>query len=133
MNYPLTYAQYQQGLAEGKLLGLKCSGCGEYVFPARSVCPGCSGHDLKPEEITPQAVLRTFTVIRVAPEGRKPPYVVALAEMQQGPWVIGIVEGIEPDQANMDLIGRTVTVTSQVVPGDVYSDETRALTFNLAS
>ncbi len=131
MNYPLTYMQYQEGLAGGKLLGLQCSGCGEYTFPARAVCSNCAGRDLRPVELEPGATLRTYTVVWVAPEGRRPPYIVAIAEMDQGPWVMGLLEDVDPDRAGLDLIGRKVTVASRVVPGDEYTNECRVLSFRL--
>ena len=35
MEYPLTFEQYQQGLREGKLMGLHCQSCEAYTVPPR--------------------------------------------------------------------------------------------------
>ena len=51
MDYKLTYDQYQQGLEQGKLLGLKCNGCDAVTFPPKSLCRECNGSDLNVTEI----------------------------------------------------------------------------------
>jgi len=130
MNYPLTFDQYQQGLAQGKFLGLKCNACGSFIFPPAAVCRECGSTDLTPTELCGKGAIRTFTVIRVAPEGKKPPYIVAMAELDEGPWALGNLMDVDPEQADMALIGKRVTLGSHVVKGDTYStDDTHVLTF----
>jgi uncharacterized protein len=132
MNYPLTFDQYQQGLEQGRFLGLTCGSCNAFVFPPAAVCRECGGSDLTPAALSGRGALRTFTVIRVAPEGRKPPYIVAMAELDEGPWALGNLEGVDPEQADMNLIGKRVTLGSHMVKGDTYaSDDIRVLTFSL--
>ena len=46
------------------------------------------------------------------------PYVVAMVELYDGPWVVGNVVGIEAEHATMDLIGRKVSVASRLHPRD---------------
>jgi uncharacterized OB-fold protein len=130
MDYKLTFSQYQQGLEQGKLLGLKCHSCQSVVFPPAAVCRECGSSDLSPTELSGQGTLRTFTVIRVAPEGKKPPYIVAMAELDEGPWALGNLVDMDPEQADMSLIGKRVSLGSHMVKGDTYaSDDTRVLTF----
>lgn len=131
MSYKVTFQQYQDGLAEGRFLGLRCPNCGEFTFPPKGLCENCGGRDCDVVELKGKGTVRTFTVIRVAPEGRKPPYIVAMTELDEGPWVMGILDGFDPDQADMSLLGRTVTLSSRVVEGDVYSDDCRCLTFQV--
>ena len=132
MDYKLTFDQYQQGLEEGKFLGLKCNGCNSVIFPPMAVCRGCSSTDLEITEIAGEGILRTFTVIRVAPEGMKPPYIVAMVELDEGAWVIGNIVDINPDNADMSLIGRRVKLGSRIVKGDTYSPgDSRVITFAL--
>ncbi|MEW5722452.1 MAG: Zn-ribbon domain-containing OB-fold protein [Thermodesulfobacteriota bacterium] len=132
MSQKITYARYQQALEEGRLAGLRCRACQQVTFPPQTVCRVCGGRDFSETELGGRGTIRTFTVIRVAPEGRKPPYIVALAELEEGPWVIGRLEGLDPQAADMGLIGRPVTLGSQMVEGDVYSPACRVLTFTLA-
>ena len=134
MDYKLTFDQYQQGLEKGKFLGLKCNGCKAVTFPPMAVCRGCNGTDLEITEMAGRGTLRTFTVIRVAPEGMHPPYVVAMAETDEGAWVMGNIVDINPDDADMGLIGKRVKFGSHIVKGDIYSTgDSRVITFTLQS
>jgi len=132
MEYKITFNHYQQGLEQGKFLGLTCQGCRQVIFPPAAVCRECGSSDLIPAELSGEGTLRTFTVIRVAPEGKKPPYIVAMAELDEGPWALGNLVGTDPDAADMGLIGRRVSLGSQQVQGDTYAaGDTRVLTFAL--
>ena len=123
MEYPLGFEQYQQGLEKGRFLGLKCDTCDAYTFPPRGVCGDCGGSALKVAEMKGKGTLRSFTVIRVAPEGMQPPYIVALVELDEGPWAIGNLVDINPDEADMGLMGRRVRLGSQIVKQDIPGDE----------
>lgn len=132
MDYKLTYEQYQQGLNDGKFLGLKCEDCGTYIFPSQGVCGGCGSEKLEVTEIKGEGTIRTFTVIRVAPEGMKPPYIVAMVELEEGAWVTGNVMDINPDEADMGLIGRKVKLGSRVAQeGSEEEIDLHVLTFSL--
>jgi hypothetical protein len=68
----------------------------------------------------------------VAPEGKKPPYVVAMVELDEGAYVTGDLVDIVPDEADMSLIGRKVKLGSQVIQQDAYPPGDRwILTFQL--
>ena len=132
MEYKITFKDYQQGLEEGKFIGVKCTSCNETIFPPAAVCRECGSTDLAPAELKGEGTLRTFTVIRVAPEGKKPPYVVAMAELDEGPWAMGNLIEMNPEDADMDLIGKRVRLGSHPVKGDTYSsDDIRVITFTL--
>jgi uncharacterized OB-fold protein len=70
-----------------------------------------------------KGIIRTFTVVRVAPEGKIAPYVVAMVELEEGPWVLGNLEGILPDEAGMDLIGRGVRLGSKPTGESIDPEE----------
>jgi len=132
MEYKLTYNQFMQGLEQEKLLGLVCDGCGAATCPPLGVCRACGGQELRVAEMNGVGTLRTFTVVRVAPEGRTPPYVVAMVELDEGPWVMGNLEGLPLDQSNMDIIGKKVKVGSRRVQTKLPVQENqRSLTFHL--
>lgn len=132
MAYPLTYKQYYEGLKAGKLLGLKCRKCGAVTAPPKINCLQCNGADLEVVELSGQAEIKTFTVVRVPPEGMTAPYVVALAELAEGPWVMGNLEVADPGAVTMDIIGKKVTIGHKVVPADLYSaGEGVAVTFSI--
>jgi uncharacterized OB-fold protein len=131
MEYKITFNHYQQGLAEGKFIGVKCTSCDAILFPPGAICRECGHTDLEPIELKGEGRVRTFTVVRVAPEGKTPPYVVAMAELDEGPWAMGNLIGINPEEADMGLIGKSVKFGSHEVKGDTYSTDTRVLTFTL--
>ena len=132
MDPKLTFDQYQHGLEKGKFLGLNCSECNAVTFPPMAVCRGCGGTALKVTEMSGEGTLRTFTVIRVAPEGMDPPYVTALVETEEGAWVMGNLVGINPDNADMSLIGQRVRLGNRTIKGDIYSaGHSRGITFTL--
>ncbi len=121
MSTELTFRQYQDGLADHIFLGLRCDTCGSCTVPPQKVCRNCGGSDLQVEELEKSGFIRTFTVIRVAAEGMNPPFVVAMVETSSGAWVMGNLIDIDPDDANMALIGRKVAIGSHLVKGDVYA------------
>jgi uncharacterized protein len=120
----LTFKEYNENLKQGRLSGLKCGGCGEVSAQPRLVCARCGGADFEVIELKGGGTVQTFTVNYVAAEGREPeaPYIVAIVEMDEGPWVMGNITGLKPEQATMDIMGRKVRMEgSAVFAGDRYS------------
>lgn len=132
VTYPLTHRQYFEGLKAGKLLGLKCKKCGAITVPPKINCLQCCSTDLEITELSGKGEIKTFTVIRVAPEGLTAPYVVAMAELEEGPWVMGNLEGVDPDSVTMDVIGKRVMLGHKVIPpANFTAGEGVAITFLL--
>jgi uncharacterized OB-fold protein len=132
MEYPLTYEDFKKGLSQGELLGLECRQCGKLIVPPSAFCVDCGHKKLTKYSFITRGVIRTFTVIRVPPQGFTAPFVVALVELEEGPWIMGNLIDINTEEASLDLIGKKVKVASQKVPADPYSGGDRiALTFKL--
>jgi len=74
-------------------------------------------------ELSGQGKIQTFTTVFVAPEGREDecPYTIVLVELDEGPWIMGNLTGIDPSKATMELIGRRVKMGHKVFSGDKYS------------
>lgn len=121
MAYPLTHREFYEGLKVGKLLGLKCEDCGSYNVPPKICCSECSSVRLRVVPLSGKGEIKTYTVIRVAPEGFKVPYIVAMAEMAEGPWLMGNLEGIDPDGIKESIIGRKIKTGHRVIPPARYS------------
>jgi len=133
----LTFKEYNENLRQGRLSGLKCIGCGEVSAQPRLVCARCGGQDFEATELKGNGTIQTFTVNYVAAEGRESetPYIVAIVELDEGPWVMGNIAGLKPEQATMDIMGKKVRMEgSAVFAGDRYSsgEVTRPL-FKLVS
>jgi len=123
MEYKLTFKEYNEALKQNKLLGLKCKTCDTITAPPKMVCRECAGSDLEITELNGKGKIQTFTTVYVPPEGREEesPYIIALVELDEGPWIMGNLTGTEPAQATMELIGKRVKLGHKVFPGDKYS------------
>ncbi len=123
MDYRLTFHQYNEALKENRLLGLKCAGCQAVTTPPRMVCRLCQSPELEIVPLSGRGTVQTFTAVFVAAEGRQDelPYTIVLVELDEGPWLMGNLSGIEPEKVTMDIIGQRVKLGHQVFPGDKYS------------
>ncbi len=123
MEYKLTFKNYNEALKENKLLGLKCQECGTITVPLKMACRKCSSPDMEIIELTGKGKIRTLTTVNVASEGRESevPYIIVMVELNEGPWIMGNLAGIDPGEAAMELIGKSVKMGHKVFPGDKYS------------
>ncbi len=123
MKYPLTFKEYSEALKQDKLMGLKCRTCNAITIPPKMVCRNCAGADLEPVQMKGTGRIKTFTTVFVASEGREQecPYTIVMVELDEGPWIMGNLSGVEPAQATMELIGKRVEMGHLVFPGDKYS------------
>lgn len=123
MDYKLTFNEYNQALKEDRLLGLKCLQCGAITVPPKMVCRKCGSPELDIVELSGQGKIKTFTTVFVAAEGREAeaPYTIVLVELDDGPWIMGNLAGVDPNKATMELIGKSVKMSHKVFPGDKYS------------
>jgi uncharacterized OB-fold protein len=119
----LIFKEYNEALLQDRLLGLKCRTCHAITVPPALVCRQCSGTDLEITELKGSGKIRTFTTVYVAAEGRESevPYTIVLVELDEGPWLMGNLDGIDPKEASMELIGKKVKMGHRVFPGDKYS------------
>jgi uncharacterized OB-fold protein len=131
MEHKLTFKDYNEALKQNKLLGLKCKQCGTITVPPKIACGNCAGADLDIVELSGKGKIQTFTTVFVPPEGRESecPYVIVLVELNEGPWIMGNLTGIDPNKVTMDIMGKKVKMGHAVFPGDRYSggDEARPL------
>jgi uncharacterized OB-fold protein len=123
VEYKLIFKNYNEALKQDKLLGLKCRACGEITVPPAIICRQCNSPDMDIVELKGGGKIRTFTTVFVAAEGRESevPYVIVLVELDEGPWLMGNLDGIDPKTASMELIGKKVKMGHKVFPGDKYS------------
>lgn len=118
---PLLFKDYQEGLANGELLGVFCNKCNNFSFHTSVYCNHCGSTDLSAKPCDTMGVIRTFTVIRVAAEGQTAPFIVALVLSNSGIHIMGNLEGIDPDSASMELIGKKVRISGKRLLPDRFS------------
>jgi uncharacterized OB-fold protein len=123
MEHKLTFKDYNEALKQNKLLGLKCKQCGAVTVPPKITCGNCASADLDIMELSGKGKIQTFTTVFVPPEGRENecPYVIVLVELDEGPWIMGNLTGIDPNKVTMDIMGKRVNMGHAVFPGDRYS------------
>ncbi|MCZ6462948.1 MAG: OB-fold domain-containing protein, partial [Proteobacteria bacterium] len=80
-----------------RLLGSRCSACGEYFFPRRQVCARCLVTDLQDTELGPRGTLYTFTYVHVPFFGSlradAGAYGVGQVDLREGPRVQAVLSG----------------------------------------
>ena len=132
MAYGITFEHYQEALRDGRFLGLRCKSCGAVIFPPQGLCRECGSRDLEEKPLTGEGVIQTFTVIRVPPEGMKAPYIVVMVKLREGAWALGRLVGMDPEAADLSLIGKGVKAGSEPVENDPNPDQpSHVLTFQI--
>ena len=123
MEHKLNFKQYSEALKQNKLLGLKCKQCGNIIVPPKIACGNCASTELDIAELSGEGKIQTFTTVFVAPEGREGecPYVIVLVELDEGPWIMGNLTGVDPNKVTMEIMGKKVKMGHAVFPGDKYS------------
>jgi uncharacterized OB-fold protein len=114
---------FSDALQRDLLTGLSCRGCGQVTCPPRMTCLTCGGCDLEKVNLCGRGTIRSLTTTFVAPLGRddEAPYTIVLVELDEGPWIIGNLIGVDPAQVGMDMIGRGVKMGHKIFAGDRYS------------
>jgi hypothetical protein len=109
---PFCDIAFNQYLAEEKLMGSECTGCGSRFVPPRPMCPVCFRAAMQWVEISGRGRLVAFTCISIPPpfmraQGfhRKNPYVSGVVELEEGGRVDARIEGVDPLQPETIRIG----------------------------
>jgi uncharacterized OB-fold protein len=75
---------FWRGGATGRLLILRCDGCGFWLHPPGPICRRCLGTALTPTAVSGRGRVRTFTVNHQPWFPALPvPYVVAIVELEE--------------------------------------------------
>jgi uncharacterized protein len=74
---------------EPRLLGSRCTKCGNHMFPTQSGCPRCTGTETETVELSSRGTLWTWTVQGFPP--KSPPYAGATDDSFE-PFGVGYVE-----------------------------------------
>jgi uncharacterized OB-fold protein len=82
---PLTQF-FWDGVAQHRLMALRCDRCGKFIHPPRAICRFCLCTSLTPTELSGRATLYTWTVAEQAFHpffADKLPYVYATVELEE--------------------------------------------------
>ncbi len=108
-------AAYNRYLAEGKLMASLCHRCQVLFLPPRPLCPQCHCREMGWEELKGRGKVLGFTSIAIVPTamaargyGRDNPYVTAVVQMEEGPSVTALLEGVDPRAPESTWVGMPV-------------------------
>ena len=82
----------------------KCTECGAFRFPPSATCPKCTatGHEWLPVSGRGK-VFSWIVMTRAYHPAFKPPYAVAIIELEEGPRLYSNVLGIDPSEIAQDM------------------------------
>ena len=125
MKYKLTFKGFSDALKKHKLLGLKCNECGKFTCPPKMTCQECGSTEIDIAELSSRGKIASFTVNYMPGQGRdvEAPIPVAMVELDEGPWIMGNLIGVDPNTVTMEVIGRKVKLASstRIFPGDTFT------------
>ena len=83
-----------------RLIGYKCSKCGEIFYPRVYRCRKCGSTELKPIELPRRGHIVEYTIIKLLPERYSSfgPYSIAVIELVNGVRVIAQLTDIDLDK-----------------------------------
>ena len=91
---------FWDGLREQKLLLPRCGACGHVFFYPRAVCPRCHARDIGWIQASGRGTLHAFEIAHQVFNKAwkiKPPYVLAMVELAEGPRLMTNLVNVEPD------------------------------------
>ncbi len=91
-------AEFFDAAARGVFLIRRCGRCGTATEPQSRTCPSCGSPDLRPQEASGGASVVSWTVAHGRPaDGPAVRTVLAIAELDEGPWWWSQVTDADPD------------------------------------
>ena len=88
-----------------RLEAKKCSNCGKIFFPPRLVCNNCSSREFLDTKLSEEGIVKTFTVIRVAPTNfvDEVPYAVGIIELNDGVNTMMQITDCDPEEIKLGM------------------------------
>lgn len=99
-------SRFLHGLAEGRILGQRCTRCGKVYVPPRGACPKCGVPTEEEVEVSGRGTVTTFCIVRIATENLSvpTPFVCAhvLLDGADIPF-FGLIQECELDRVRMGM------------------------------
>ena len=88
-----TISSFKEFLAEGRIMGSRCRGCGAVNLPPRPICPECGDRDLEWIELEGTGTVQAYTVIHVPLTRMRDqcPYACGVVKLDAGPSITGFI------------------------------------------
>jgi len=96
--------KFTEALKEGRLMGTKCKKCGAKYLPPRAQCK-CGSHEVEWYEAPTRGKLFSYTLVTFPPESmtKYAPYIVAVAELEDGSRLLAQIIGVSPKTLQVGL------------------------------
>jgi len=96
--------KFMEALKEGKLMGTSCKKCGQRYLPPRAHCK-CGSLEVDWYEAPTRGKLFTYTIVAFPPDSmsRHAPYIVAVAELEDGSRLLAQITGVTPQTLRVGL------------------------------
>jgi len=94
---------FWEGTLAGELRLQRCAACARVRFPPRPVCPACASPDARVFAASGRARLYSYVIHQRPAPGFRPPYVIALVELEEGPRMLTNLVGVEPTPEALPL------------------------------
>lgn len=91
-----------------RLEAAECKKCGKRYYPPRLVCAECGGRKFESYKLAEEAVLETFTIIRVAPSqfSDQAPYAIGIAKFDGGVRMMAQIADCDLDKLKIGMAVR---------------------------
>jgi uncharacterized OB-fold protein len=83
----------------------KCKECGELFFPPRLICDKCKSREFETVNLNREGVVKTYTVIHVAPSQfvDQAPYAIGVVELKDGVSILSQIVDCEFDNLKIGM------------------------------
>ncbi len=99
---------FWEGTRNGKLLLQRCKDTGKAYFPPRPFSPYTGSRNVEVFEASGKATLHSYVIHHRPVPGFKPPYAIAVVELEEGPRMMTNIVDCDPESVR---IGMKVEVT----------------------
>lgn len=108
--------KFIEALRRGKLMGTKCNKCGKRHLPPRAHCK-CGSREVEWYEAPNRGKLFSYTIVTFPPDSmsKYAPYIVAIAELEDGSRLLAQITGVTPQTLQ---VGLPVQVVSHQISQD---------------
>ncbi len=93
---------FEAQLVEHKLVGARCTACGQVYLPPRPMCRNCFEDQMEWVELPGTGRLVAFTTVHIAPTamieagyGRDNPYCAGIVKLDDGPAISAQIVGVD--------------------------------------
>jgi uncharacterized OB-fold protein len=100
-----TVENFYKYCGQRKLMGVKCKGCGEVLWPPRGICPKCFSYKVEWTEFKGKGKLLTYTIIHFPPSQfvAFAPYAVGILKLEEGPQLPGMIKNLKLEDLRIGM------------------------------